>query len=472
MTFFGNSRLSRICASLLLLTCLILSGCLGGGEGDGEGDGEGGGGTGGGAGQTINGTAAAGAQIVGLVAAKDSKGLTFVSTTIAPSGAYTINVTGGTAPYILQATGISAATGKAATYYSFSSTANPGGNVNITPLTDMVVAQASGQSPAMLYTNCNVTSCVIPAASQVNAAEAAVNTSLINLFTQFGVPTTGLNLLTSPFVAGAVGAQSAIDAMLDAITVIANPASPTSFDIVANSITGLAANTVLVTLSASAPAVPLTVNPALDASAVAAASSAAAQAILGGNYSGTYSDGAWQIDIATTGDMSGSAIPAAGAAFAITGTIASDGVAVFGNVGNGEIFTGTFTRPGSAAGTWANTFNGKTGTFTGSRVDAVTVFAGHHAGTFAGADSGVWELTATAGGAISGTSTSTVDGSICSFSGIIGNNASIILTSNGVFTGAIGCGATFMGNYSKVSGAINGYWENSGYGKTGTFSGF
>ena len=418
---------------------------------------------------TISGIAAAGSPIVGVVTAKDSKGAIYGPTTIDATGAYTLNVTGGVAPFILSATGVTAGTGNPASYHSIADSTSLVGNINITPLTEMVVAQAAGQSPATLYTNCAAASCTAPTTTQVSTAQTAVNGSLANLFAKFGVSTTGLNLVTSTFVAGTAATQSAIDVLLDAITVQA--ATPTSFNIVASSITGLPANTVLLTLPASATAAPLAVNAALNASAVAAASSVAANAVLGGTYSGTYSGadaGTWQATVSASGVLTGTGVSSnpLNPSFTVAGTVLPDGTASFGNLTTGASFSTTVTRAGAISGTW--TFPGivgVAGTITGAKQDAVAGFAGNHSGTFAGGSTGTWQITATSGGMISGTTTSAAG--TCTINGVIDHNGT--LTSTSPSTGA-GCGSVFIGNFSLATNPkIQGAWKNGV--SIGTFSG-
>jgi hypothetical protein len=88
----------------------------------------------------ISGTAATGAPIVGQVIAIDATGQAFSATTSA-LGAYTVDVAGGTAPFILSVTGMSG--GMATTLNSVAT--KPGLTVNITPLTDLIVATAAGR---------------------------------------------------------------------------------------------------------------------------------------------------------------------------------------------------------------------------------------------------------------------------------------------------------------------------------------
>ncbi len=449
---------------IVATTTLILAGCGGGG-----------GGAAGAAGSitTIGGKAAAGAPIVGTVSAKDSKGTLFGPATIDVTGAYTLNVTGGVAPFILEATGVTAGTGNQAIYHSFADSTTMSGNINITPLTEMVVAQATLQSPAAFYISCS-TSCVPPTSTQVNTAQTAVNGSLGNLFAQFNVPTTGLNLITSTFVAGAVATQSAIDILLDAITV--QPVSPTSFDILANANTGLPASTVLFILPVSATSAPLTVNPLLTASAVAAVSNAAATAVLGGNYAGTYAGGTgcggtgtWQFSVAASGVLTGLASGCSGAGSVLTGTVSPTGTAAVGTAASGgcsTAFSVSVSTAGVISGTWADIGTGcgtpQSGTITGAKQSAVAGFNGAHSGTYSGnVHGGTWQITA-ANGILSGTSTNPSNGKVCPINGVI--NANGVMTSTSLATG---CGGAFVGQYSPtgtpntITGTFNGS-NNSG----------
>ncbi len=453
---------------IVATTTLILAGCGGGG----------GAAAGAGSITTIGGKAAAGAPIVGTVSAKDSKGTLFGPATIDVTGAYTLNVTGGVAPFILEATGVTAGTGNQAIYHSFADSTTMSGNINITPLTEMVVAQATLQSPAAFYTSCS-TSCVPPTSTQVNTAQTAVNGSLGNLFAQFNVPTTGLNLITSTFVAGAVATQSAIDILLDAITV--QPVSPTSFDILANANTGLPASTVLFILPVSATSAPLTVNPLLTASAVAAVSNAAATAVLGGNYAGTYTGGTgcggtgtWQFSVAASGVLTGLASGCGGAGSVLTGTVSPTGTAAAGTAVNASgcntAFTVSVSTAGVISGTWADqggTSCGtlQSGTITGAKQSAVAGFNGAHNGTFTGSThSGTWQITA-ANGILTGTSTNNV-GKVCPITGVIDANG--VMTSTMNSTSVTGCGGAFVGQYSpigspnKITGTFVGFNINSG----------
>lgn len=245
--------------TLLVLGAIVgtlLAGCGGGGGGGGTTS----------VVPTISGTAAGGAPIVGTVQARDSKGTLFGPVPIAADGKYSLTVNGGVAPFIVQASGL-VGPGIIAVHSIASS--NVMDNLNITPITNMVVADITGVSPADFFNTCTATSCGMPSRERVALAEANMKVLLQDLFAKFGVAQT-INLLTDPMVAGPVVGQSPIDKMMDAISVVPVVGAPTSFDIKPKSITGLPATTVLLTVPAPpsggvtvAASTPLTVDPSL-----------------------------------------------------------------------------------------------------------------------------------------------------------------------------------------------------------------
>jgi fibronectin type 3 domain-containing protein len=105
---------------------LVLAGC--------------GGGSGGVSSEVVSGTAAVGAPLSGQVNLKDSATPPELRTSgIGPDGSFAINVTGMKAPFVLQAIGRANDTD-----YKLHSFANGKGTANINPLTDVIVASASG----------------------------------------------------------------------------------------------------------------------------------------------------------------------------------------------------------------------------------------------------------------------------------------------------------------------------------------
>lgn len=180
----------------------ILAGCGGGG--------------GGAANTTLTGTAATGAPIVGQVVAIDANGQQFSATTSA-TGAYTVNVAGGTAPFILTVVGTSG--GRAVTLTSVATAS--GQTVNITPLTDLIVSTAAGQpGGATLATLCTSTVPADKALCKTALTAAATPAKLdaaVTAVTSMIAPlnTTNINPLNGAFTANGTG----LDAVLDAILV-------------------------------------------------------------------------------------------------------------------------------------------------------------------------------------------------------------------------------------------------------------
>lgn len=165
---------------------------------------------------TISGTAAVGAAISGSVVAIDSKGKVSLAVSTGAGGAFTLNVSGMTAPFLLSITGTSG--GKQVTLNSIATAA--GQTVNITPLTDLIVSTASGQpGGAALATLC---------APVGDTVSAACNTVLTNAATQQRfdaavaavvamikpINTSNTHPLTGAFVANGTGMDAVLDQIL------------------------------------------------------------------------------------------------------------------------------------------------------------------------------------------------------------------------------------------------------------------
>jgi hypothetical protein len=122
----------------------------------------------------ISGVAAAGAPIIGFAYLKDGNGTTLGPQEIAADGRFSFDVKGLTAPFILQAQG--SAGGET---YTLHSVALGAGTANINPLTNLVVAAASGgQAPNTVYDNWNSSS---TDQQSVDSAVAAIRTALAPL---------------------------------------------------------------------------------------------------------------------------------------------------------------------------------------------------------------------------------------------------------------------------------------------------
>ena len=154
--------------------------------------------------KTLSGTAAAGAPIIGQVTVKGVMGNT-KSATIEADGQYTIDVTGLTAPYRLRAVGTVG--GRTYKLHSYAEEADLGGNVNITPFTDLIVANAAQQIAETFFDSASDTS-LDPAV--VDAQEAALQAKLQDVFDVLGV-SAAIDLLNSSFSADHSGLDAALD---------------------------------------------------------------------------------------------------------------------------------------------------------------------------------------------------------------------------------------------------------------------
>lgn len=194
--------------TVVALALLIVSGCGGGGGGGGS------------ANLNANalylsGTAASGAPIVGMVVVKDSQGATH-SMAIGAAGAYRVDVTGMTPPFMLQAQGLVG--NRSVTLYSAATAADIGNAINITPATDLVVAMAA-QQPAGNYFTGGAFSAFT--ASALQNADNTLRQQLQPVLTALNLSPT-VDLLHASFLADHTG----LDEMLDVLQV--SPMAPNS----------------------------------------------------------------------------------------------------------------------------------------------------------------------------------------------------------------------------------------------------
>lgn len=165
---------------------------------------------------TLSGTAAAGAPIVGSVTIKDSSSPAKDKTvTIAADGKYTIDVSDLTAPFMMRADGTVG--GRSYSLYSAAASADIGGTVNITPLTDLIVANIAGQVAATVYSSGNFSG-ITPAA--LNQAETNLQQRLQAVLSAVGLDAS-IDLLRATFNANHAG----LDAALDVLRVTVDPAT-------------------------------------------------------------------------------------------------------------------------------------------------------------------------------------------------------------------------------------------------------
>jgi hypothetical protein len=164
------------------------------------------------------GTAATGAPIAGTVVAIDINGKSSLPATTSAAGAFTVDVAGLTAPFILSITGTS--NGKQVFLNSIATAA--GQTVNITPLTDLIVSAAAGVPGGNSLTNlCTPVDSVLPKGCLTALTEAAKTANLSNAVQKVKdmiapLNTADTNPLTGAFEANGQG----FDAILDKILVM------------------------------------------------------------------------------------------------------------------------------------------------------------------------------------------------------------------------------------------------------------
>lgn len=201
MPTFHRSQLAACAASILLAAC-------GGGGGGGSGTTP----------LTLSGTAATGAAIAGApVEAKCASGTGSASTK--PDGSYSIEIAGGSLPCVLEVR----PAGGAALHSVIDGSGAGSVNVNITPLTELVVAKLAAGAPSELFTTFDAAAQAKLTTSGVNAALGAVTTAL-----QGAVDLAGINPIKDPLVA-ANGSTTgdALDQKLDALQAVLGAAQTT-----------------------------------------------------------------------------------------------------------------------------------------------------------------------------------------------------------------------------------------------------
>ena len=153
---------------------------------------------------TLTGTAAAGAAIVGTVTIKDALGQT-KSELIEADGSYSVDVTGLTPPFRLRAEGTVG--GKSYRLHSYAQEATLDGNVNITPFTDLIIANAAQQIAESFFDEESPTA-LDPA--EISAQENALQAKLQSVFDALGLDA-AIDLLNTSFSADHSGLDAALD---------------------------------------------------------------------------------------------------------------------------------------------------------------------------------------------------------------------------------------------------------------------
>jgi hypothetical protein len=158
---------------------------------------------------TVSGVAAAGAPIIGSVTIKDSTTPTAQTKTvpIAADGKYTVDVTGMKAPYMVRADG--KVGGNDYHLYSAATTSDLGGTINITPLTDLIVANIAGSIAKTYFDNGGFSTLT---AAELTTQSDALKAKLLPVLQALGV-SSSIDLLRASFSADHTGLDSALDVL-------------------------------------------------------------------------------------------------------------------------------------------------------------------------------------------------------------------------------------------------------------------
>lgn len=195
---------NRLCWPIALLLAVSLTGCLGSSSSSSSSNNDNGNDDDGND-TALSGTVAAGAPLIGFVAAKDSED-NVVSAEVDGDGSYSLDVADLEPPYLLYASGISG--GTAYVILSAATEEDTGGTVNVTPLTDLIVANVAGSNPTALFNDPDFDMFTRTA---LDTQEDVLRKRLAHLFEAAEMDAEEFNLLSVAFKADRTGFDAVLD---------------------------------------------------------------------------------------------------------------------------------------------------------------------------------------------------------------------------------------------------------------------
>ncbi|SAI65598.1 Uncharacterised protein [Bordetella ansorpii] len=157
---------------------------------------------------SISGTVASGLAMIGTVTVKDALGVT-KTVDIGENGSYEVDVTGMTAPFVFRAEGTVG--GRRTILHSAAIAADARGTINITQLTDLIVANIAGQLAANYFDAGNFGTLSV---DELNAEVAGLKAKLLPVLQAMGVEDS-IDLLRTSFTPQ----SSALDKALDVLSI-------------------------------------------------------------------------------------------------------------------------------------------------------------------------------------------------------------------------------------------------------------
>jgi hypothetical protein len=142
------------------------------------------------------------------------------------SGNYSVNVFGYAGPFLLHVLGVTSGSSPV-NMYSLAASSSAGTTINVTPLSDVVLAYAAGITTQSLESTCTANQSACPALlNGILANLATANTAVLgavpaSVLNAFGLSATTFNAITTQFAATHMG----VDGLLDALSVLP-PATP------------------------------------------------------------------------------------------------------------------------------------------------------------------------------------------------------------------------------------------------------
>jgi len=156
--------------------------------------------------ETLSGTAATGAAIVGTVSVVDTKGVQ-VNTTTATNGSFTATVTGMAGPFIVKVV----PNGAGETLYSWAGSSNA--TVNVTPLTNLALFMANGNGNLGTLYNAWASSHAGLTAQKIEDARKVVDANFSTHLTSRGLDPATYNFFNTAFTVNGSGVDGFLDSL-------------------------------------------------------------------------------------------------------------------------------------------------------------------------------------------------------------------------------------------------------------------